>query len=178
MSSDETPAVKNQPDTGERLVYWLALILVIVGLFNAMPGIPGADNAVAGLFGYKNFVIRKFPYEFFYPIVFATMMIIVALKHSLWRSLFDSSPLRRGLGLALDIALVIAALAISLTYMVEIEAVCLIDQVTGERAALIAKSLAEEREFAETFGLPVPDTVEDPQCVNCLLYTSPSPRDS
>ena len=47
-------------DRGEKTVYWLALILVIVGLLNAMPGIPGVDDAVAGLFGFKNFVIRKY----------------------------------------------------------------------------------------------------------------------
>lgn len=50
--------------------------------------------------------------------------------------------------------------------MVEIEAVCLVDQITGERAALIAESLAAEIQFAEDFGLPVPDSVDDPQCIN------------
>ena len=105
-------------------------------------------------------------YEYFYPAAFALMMFIVALKHSLWRDLANSTPFRRQLGLALDVALLVSAIAISLTYMVEIEAVCLIDQVTGERAALIAKSLAEEIAFAEDFGLPVPSSVEDPQCIN------------
>jgi len=139
---------------------------VIVGLLNAMPGIPGVDNAFAGIFGFANFTIRKYPYEYFYPIAFAVMMIIVALKHSLWRELSNSSITRRRLGLALDVALVLAAVTISLTYMVEIEAVCLVDQITGQRAELIAKSLAEEVQFAEDFGLPVPDTVDDPQCIN------------
>ena len=81
-------------------------------------------------------------------------------------ALMDAAPTKRLLGLWLDIALVIAAIAISLTYMVEIEAVCMIDQITGERAELLAKSLAEEREFAELYGLPIPDSVEDPQCIN------------
>ncbi len=165
MSTD-TPAGEAPTDFGQKLVYWLALVLVIVGLLNAMPGIPGIDNLFAGTFGYKNFSIRKYPYEFFYPIAFAVMMIIVALKHSLWRDLVNSTPLRRKLGLALDVALVLAAIAISLTYMVEIEAVCLVDQITGQRAALIAESLAAEIQFAEDFGLPVPDSVDDPQCIN------------
>jgi TRAP transporter 4TM/12TM fusion protein len=159
-------AQQRAPDRGEKIVYWLALILVIVGLLNAMPGIPGVDNAVAGLFGFKNLVIRKFPYEYFYPLAFSVMMIIVALKHSVWRSVGDASALKRKLGLALDVALVLAAVSISLTYMVEIEAVCLVDQITGKRAELIAKSLAEERAFAEDFGLPIPDTVDDPQCID------------
>lgn len=153
-------------DAGERLVYWLALLLVIVGMMNAMPGIPGIDDAFDNFLGFKNFVIRKYPYEYFYPIAFALMMIIVALKHSLWRSFINKSPTLRRLGLCLDIALVVAAVAISLTYMVEIEAVCLVDQVTGKRADLIAKSLAEEIQFAEDFGLPVPDSVDDPQCID------------
>lgn len=153
-------------DAGERLVYWLALLLVIVGLLNAMPGIPGIDDVFANFLGFKNFVIRKYPYEYFYPIAFAIMMIIVALKHSLWRSFVDRSPGLRRMGLFLDIALVVAAVAISITYMVEIEAVCLVDQVTGKRAELIAKSLAAEIQFAEDFGLPIPDTVEDPQCID------------
>ena len=45
MASD---AAGRQTDFGEKLVYWLALVLVIVGLLNAMPGIPGIDEAFAG----------------------------------------------------------------------------------------------------------------------------------
>lgn len=163
---EEASVNAERKDAGEMLVYWLALLLVIVGLLNAMPGIPGVDEAFTNFLGFKNFVIRKYPYEFFYPIAFALMMIIVALKHSLWRSYADRSSITRRLGLGLDIALVVAAIAISLTYMVEIEAVCLVDQITGKRADLIAKSLAEEIQFAEDFGLPVPDSVDDPQCID------------
>lgn len=165
MSSDSPPN-ERPADLGQKLVYWLALVLVIVGLLNAMPGIPGIDDAFVGFLGFDNFVIRKYPYEYFYPIAFFVMMVIVALKHSVWRELVNSTPLRKRLGLMLDVALLLAAFAISFTYLVEIEAVCLIDQVTGQRAELIAKSLAEEIEFAETYGLPVPDSVEDPQCIN------------
>ncbi len=164
--SDEGTFSNSQADLGLKIVYWLALALVIVGLFNSMPGIPDLDNAAAGLVGWKDFTIRKYPYEYFYPIVFGTMMIIVALKHSLWRDFRERSPGMRFSGLLLDIALIVAALTISLTYLVEIEAVCIIDQITGERAELIAKSLKEEQEFAELYGLPVPDSVEDPQCIN------------
>ncbi len=164
--SNDAPVRLKHVDRGEKTVYWLALVLVIVGMLNAMPGIPGIDDAFAGFMGFKHFTIRKYPYEYFYPAAFAVMMVIVALKHSVWREFAEATPTRRMLGLALDIALIVAALAISLTYMVEIEAVCLIDQITGERAELIAKSLAEEREFAELYGLPVPDSVEDPQCIN------------
>lgn len=164
--ANSTPSNEQKPDLGQKLLYCLALLLVIVGLLNAMPGIPGLDDMFSGMFGYENFSIRKYPYEFFYPIAFGAMMIIVALKHSLWRDFADRSPIKRRFGLLLDIALVVAAIAISLTYLVEIEAVCLVDQVTGERAELIAKSLAAEIQFAEDFGLPIPDSVDDPQCIN------------
>jgi len=164
--SDGAPVRTQRANLGEKFVYWLALTLVLVGMLNAMPGIPGVDDTFEGFLGFKHFSIRKYPYEYFYPIAFAVMMIIVALKHSLWREFAEGSRLRRRLGLLLDIALVVAAVGISLTYMVEIEAVCLVDQITGERAELIARSLAAEIEFAETYGLPVPDSVDDPQCIN------------
>ena len=165
MSNDSPPRAE-RGDIGQQIAYGLALVFVLVGLLNAMPGIPGIDDAFAGFLGFKNFTIRKYPYEFFYPIAFCVMMIIVVLKHSVWRELINSTPARRWLGLGMDGALLLAALAIALTYMIEIEAVCLIDQVTGERAALLAKSLAAEIQFAQDFGLPVPDSVDDPQCVN------------
>ncbi|NRB32691.1 MAG: C4-dicarboxylate ABC transporter, partial [Rhizobiaceae bacterium] len=165
MSEPAKPNSKDR-DLGERIVYWLAISLIIVGLANSMPGIPGLDAAFEGFLGYPNFVIRKFPYEYFYPLAFAVMMTIVALKHSLWRDLAQASRPKRLMGLGLDVALVIAAMGISITYVVEIEAICAIDQLTGERAELIARSLAEEREFADLYGLPIPDSVEDPQCIN------------
>ncbi len=161
-----TVAKVDENSFATRMVYILALFLVVVGMLNSMPGIPGIDNLMVSLTGWKNFTIRKYPYEYFYPLAFGVMMLIVALKHSLWRGMANAPPVKRKLGLLLDIALIVAALGISLTYLVEIEAVCIIDQITGERAELIAKSLEEEREFADLYGLPVPDSVEDPQCIN------------
>ena len=159
QNADVQIAPKAPLDRGEKAVYWLALLLVIVGMFNSMPGIPGIDQAMQSMTGIKDFVIRGYPYEYFYPLVFATMMLIVALKHSQWRKSKQEGNGRPGWGLFLDIALIISALAISLTYVIEIEAVCAIDRFTGERAALIAESLKSEREFAELYGLPVPNSV-------------------
>ena len=107
--SNEASAPAVRADIGQKIVYWLALALVIVGMLNAMPGIPGVDDVFSGFMGFKDFTIRKYPYEYFYPIAFAVMMIIVALKHSLWRELANSTPLRRRLGLMMDVALVIGA---------------------------------------------------------------------
>ena len=91
------------------------------------------------------------------------MMLVVAIKHSMWRDWRGSS--RAWLGIFMDIALVVSAAAISVTYLVEIDSVCLIDSFTGERARIMAETLQAEIEFAETMGLPVPSTVEDPKCV-------------
>lgn len=66
----------------------------------------------------------------------------------------------------MDLALVLAAGAISLTYLIEIDSVCLIDTLTGERARLIAETLKAEIEFAEDMGLPIPSSVDDPSCVS------------
>ena len=147
-------------------VFWLSVSFVIVGMINAMPGIPGLDAWVVRITGNDEFVIRKFAFEYFYPLAFVVMMLIVALQHSMWRTWVDRSNLCRGLGLAMDIVLVLMALTISFTYLVEIESVCIIDQFTGDRARLIADSLIIEKENAELFGLPVPTTVDDPQCLN------------
>lgn len=147
------------------LLYLLSVLIVLIGLLNATPGIPGLDESVRSLTGFDWIIIRKFPTEWFYPIAFVAMMLCVALKHSMWKAWVDRTPLRRRFGLIMDVALVAAAFAVGLTYLVEIESICLIDQLTGDRARLLADSLAREKEIADLMGLPEPTTVEDPQCV-------------
>ncbi|MFK7874383.1 MAG: TRAP transporter fused permease subunit [Paracoccaceae bacterium] len=160
--NDAPPMAENQ---SSRLIFWLSLTIVFMGLFNAMPGIPGLDEAVPRMTGLDWLKLRRFPTEWFYPIFFALMMFCVVFKHSTWKNHADQTPARRMKGLALDIAMIVATLAISITYIVEIEAICIIDQLTGERARLIAQSLQIEAEIALTLGLPAPTTVEDPSCV-------------
>lgn len=165
MSADENP-ITRQESMVTRLIYWLAVFFVLLGMLNAMPGIPGLDQFANDLTGNSEFIIRKFPFEYYYPFVFALMMLIVALHHSVWRSWRGKGSGKRGFGLAMDIALVVMALTISFSYLVEIESVCIIDQFTGDRARMIAESLKIEKENAELFGLPEPTTVDDPQCLN------------
>ena len=146
-----------------RAVYILALIFIFIGLINSTPLIPGWDALWRGITGVDDLKTRSFSTEWFYPIVFFLMMVVVALKHSMWRTWRGTS--RAAFGAFMDGALVLAAFAISLTYLIEIDSVCLIDAVTGERARIMAETLKAEVEFAETMGLPIPDTVEDPKCV-------------
>ncbi len=147
------------------LLYWLACSVVLVGLMNSIPGIPGFDSGIRSLTGLDWIALRKFPREWLFPAVFALMMLVVALRHSMWRDWKDRTPSRRALGLFMDVALIVAALGISLTYLIENESICLIDQITGERERLIADSLQKQKEFADLYGLPEPTTVDDPQCV-------------
>jgi TRAP transporter 4TM/12TM fusion protein len=147
-----------------RLVYAVALIFVIMGAVNSTPVIPGWDNLARSVTGLDWLKTRSFPIEWFYPIVFFIMMLVVALKHSMWRDWRGTR--RAGFGLFMDVALVGCAMAVSLTYLIEIDSVCLIDTLNGERARIMAETLQAEIEFAETMGLPRPDTVEDPKCVS------------
>jgi TRAP transporter 4TM/12TM fusion protein len=158
-------AMQQNATMASRLLYVLSVLIVLVGLANAIPGIPGLDHGMRSLTGLEWLAVRKYPTEWFYPIAFATMMICVALKHSMWRSWINKSSSQRAFGLFMDIALVTAAVGISLTYVIEIESICLIDQITGERARLLTEALQVEKELAELYGLPEPTTVEDPQCV-------------
>ncbi len=162
----EANAVPTPPSIALKALYWLSVAMVLIGLFNSTPGIPGYDNLVASVIGIEGAQLRKFPFEWFYPAFFALMMLIVALKHSMWRDWQEKPPLRRKFGLFMDLALVAMAFTVSLTYLVEIEAICLIDQITGDRARLIEESLAASAAFSESLGLAAPTTVEDPQCLN------------
>lgn len=159
----DTP--ENPVQTKRGFLFWLAIVIVIAGLMNAIPGIPGLDNGLRSITGLEWLKIRRFPTEWFYPLAFAFMMLCVVLKHSIWKSRKDASPTSRRLGLLMDLAMVLAAFTISITYVVEIESICLIDQITGERARLIAEALRIEADIATTMGLPAPTTVEDPSCV-------------
>ncbi len=148
-----------------KILYVLSLVMVLIGLVNSTPGIPGYDALAASIAGEDGAQFRKFPFEWFYPFFFALMMLIVVLRHSVWRGWKDRSPAWSAFGMALDIAMVAMALTVSLTYLVEIESICLVDRITGERERLIQESLAAAAAFNESLGLPAPTTVEDPQCV-------------
>ena len=161
-----SPDTADKPTPVDRLVYVLALALVLVGLINVTPSIPGWDDLWKDLTGNEFFRVRRFSTEWLFPITFFWMLLIVALKHSMWRSWVDKPLSQRRLGLVFDIALVIAAAAISATYLIEIESVCMIDVITGDRARLVEQALQAEIEFAKLYGLPEPDTADDPGCLN------------
>ena len=139
----ETEQSQPKSDIPGRWAAALGLVLVVIGLMNTIPSIPGLDAFFQNLMDNPNFAIRKYPYEYLYPLAFVIMMTVVALKHSFYRSAINRSPLYKTLSLAMDIALVATAIIIALSYLIEIDSVCLVDQFTGERARLIAKALRE-----------------------------------
>ncbi|TDK41129.1 TRAP transporter fused permease subunit [Antarcticimicrobium luteum] len=165
MTSDQTIT----PGSARRLAPMLGLALVIIGLLNTLPSIPGLDALAASVLG-EGVVIRRFSYEYLFPLVFVIMMCAVALEHSMARDFRQRGRggALRAFGLAMDVALVVMAVTVALGYLIEIDSVCLIDQITGTRAELIAGALQAEIEFAETMGLPPPNTVDDPSCIATL----------
>ncbi|MDE0696800.1 MAG: C4-dicarboxylate ABC transporter, partial [Boseongicola sp.] len=79
-------ATRESRSIAGRLVFWLSVFFVVLGMINAMPGIPGLDQLAVEISGNPDFIIRKFPFEYYYPFAFAVMMLIVALHHSIWRA--------------------------------------------------------------------------------------------
>lgn len=80
---DHTPP----KDFGQRLAIGLAIILVMVGLVNTMPEIPGLQDFARDLTGRPFFRVSGFSPEYFFPPVFLLMMVIVALDSSVYRAL-------------------------------------------------------------------------------------------
>ncbi|CUH80738.1 TRAP transporter large permease subunit [Tropicibacter naphthalenivorans] len=125
---------------GKRIAVALALILVVLGMTNTMPEIPGLQGFFREITGQPFFRVSGFAPEYFYPPVFVLMMVIVALDASVYREWSVMAPQKRWLGLGLDIGLVLAAVLGAVGFLVEIDSVCLIDQITGERARLIQEA--------------------------------------
>ncbi|MEZ5658012.1 MAG: TRAP transporter fused permease subunit [Burkholderiaceae bacterium] len=165
MSRDETRFLNGERG-GRAIALAIGLIFVLIGLVHNTPSIPGLDEMVTRWAQNPTFSIRKFPYEWLYPLAFAMMMVIVVCQHSIARHMRDRHTAWRAFGWFMDAAMLIMSLMVAATYLIEIESICLIDQFTGERAKLIAEALQAEQEMARNYGLPIPETVEDPQCLN------------
>ncbi|SEF87194.1 TRAP transporter, 4TM/12TM fusion protein [Thalassococcus halodurans] len=135
--TDTTPLSK---PLGQRIAFWLALILVVVGMVNTLPEIPGLQDLARDLTGRPFFRVSNFPPEYFYPPVFLLMMLIVALDSSVYRAWREERPNIAWLGFLLDAGLILAAFLAAFGYLVEIDSICLIDQITGERARLIQEA--------------------------------------
>ena len=74
-----------------RAVYILALVFVAIGAVNSTPLIPGWTELWRGITGFEGLKTRSFATEWFFPLAFFIMMLIVALKHSMWRDFKGTS---------------------------------------------------------------------------------------
>ncbi|WP_257893314.1 TRAP transporter permease [Gymnodinialimonas phycosphaerae] len=126
---------------GQRIALVLALILVVIGMVNTMPEIAGLQDWAREVTGLRYFRVSSFPPEYLYPPLFILMMVIVALDASVYRAWRTEKPSRAWLGALLDGSLVLAAVLGALGFLIEIDSICLIDQITGERARLIADAM-------------------------------------
>ncbi len=84
--------------------------------------------------------------QYFFPVFFVVMMIVVALDASLWREWRKTRPRQAWLGLLMDAGLIFAALLGAFGYLTEIDSICLVDQITGERARLIQEALERSKD--------------------------------
>ena len=131
----------------DRVIAFLTFGFVIIGMVHTLPTLPGLDQWAREITDYPALAIRRFPFEYLNPIVFALMMTIVVFKHSFYIAFKDKGKLSGSLGLTFDIVFIIMVYMVAWTYLMEIEAVCIIDRITGERADLIAKALLAENGF-------------------------------
>ncbi len=145
---------------GRRIALMLALVLVIVGMVNTMPEVPGLQDWAREVTGMRFFRVSGFPPEYLYPPLFVLMMVIVALDASVYRAWQQDRPHLAWLGACLDFGLVLAAVLGAVGFLVEIDSICLIDQITGERARLIEEAM--ERSAGVIPGLTL--EAEVPAC--------------
>lgn len=150
----------------DRVAMTIGLIIVMIGLVHTMPTLPGLDEWVREVTNDPTASIRKFPFEYLNPLAFVLMMTVVVFKESFYRAYRHKGRLVAGASLAFDALFIVMAFAVAWTYLMEIESVCIVDRITGERQALIAQALEAEREYAMSLGLPAPSTIDDPNCIN------------
>ncbi|MDP6427599.1 MAG: TRAP transporter large permease subunit [Rhodospirillales bacterium] len=156
--------ITKQHDWMQRLAIGLAFILVIMGMANNLPNIPGLLDAVRSIPGLAELPrLSKYNFEFFFPLTFAFMMVVALLTTSFTREWRDRSRAKYSLGVALDVLMLVMVLGLVLVYLIEHEQVCLIDTLDGERARLMAENAARVKEYMEVFGTPPDDDFPDCQ---------------
>ena len=151
-------------DIWQRLALVLGFVLVVMGLANNLPNIPGLLESVRAIPGLGELPrLSKYNPEYFYPLTFFLMLVISVLGASFARDGFADSKHKGLLGLGLDVLMVLVTIVVSVTYLIEHDQVCLIDQISGERARLLAEDAARAREYMEAFGTTIEQELPDCQ---------------
>ena len=140
-------------DLFKRLSLVLGFLLVVIGMVNNLPTIPGlleAIQSIPGLGGLPR--LSKYNPEYFFPLVFAIMLLICLLTSSFGKDWFNRSTAYRYSGIAIDISMLLITVFVTIGYLMENDSVCLIDQLSGERARLIALGEARALELLAITG--------------------------
>ena len=143
-----------------KFAFAFSLILVAMGLANNLPNIPGLlplVNSVPGLEDIPR--LSKYNSEFFFPLIFVIIMIVVVLKSSFALDWRDRGRARFLCGLGIDVLMLTTAVVLACVYLIEHEQVCLIDTLDGERARLMAENAARAAEYREIFGTEADETI-------------------
>lgn len=145
----------SKQDTGwtAKLAFALSLALVVMGMANNLPNIPGLLGLVNSIPGLGDLPrISKYSSEYFFPLIFMIIMLIVVLKSSFALSWRERGRARFLMGLGIDLLMLTTTIVLASAYLIEHEQVCLIDQITGERARLMAEDAARAAEYKAIFG--------------------------
>ena len=146
-----------------RLALALAFVLVVMGMANNLPNIPGLLDAVRSIPGLEGLPrLSKYSSEFFFPLMFSLMLVVALLVSSFGRKWRDGPRHRFWLGCFLDVLMLAAILGTSLVYLIEHDQVCLIDTISGERDRLLAEAKARADEYIAIYGTPPVE--EYPEC--------------
>jgi TRAP transporter 4TM/12TM fusion protein len=155
------------PDFLGRSALVLGFILVLMGMANNLPNIPGLLELVQSIPGLSGLPrLSKYDPEYFYPLTFFFMLLVSLLGASLAKQGFAKSKAQGFLGLGSDILMVVITILVSAVYLIEHDQVCLIDQLSGERARLIAEDTTRVAEYMEAFG-----TVLEQELPDCQVTT-------
>ena len=148
----------------DRLAFGLAFILVLMGLANNLPNIPGLLELIQSIPGLSELPrISKYNSEFFFPLTFTFMTVVVLLRSSFGREWKQVGGGRYILGILIDIFMLSVIITFSLFYLIENEQVCLIDTLNGDRARAMAENMARAQEYLAIFGTEPDD--DFPDCI-------------
>ena len=147
---NDAPLVKERT---ERLAARFGLILVVIVMANNLPNIPGLLELVQSIPGFSGLDrVSKYETSFLFPLSFVIMMVVALLTNSFAKSWRHEARPKFYLGLLIDVMMLLASVGLGLVYLVEHSDVCLIDQLTGERARIIAEGAARAIEFEKLYG--------------------------
>lgn len=128
---------------GRRIAAILSIIFVVAGMANTLPEIAGLQAWARNVTGIPLLRVSHYQIEFFFPAMFLLMMTIVVFDASIYREWRQNRPNIAWLGLLLDLGLLLGAILGTLGYLTEIDSICLLDQISGERARLLAEAQSQ-----------------------------------